>query len=125
MASDAGVPLEVAEELPRELDPSNAGSFLIVAKSKLAVHYTGELSTHHGAVETLLVGSLHMTQHVHGESPHPLFELGYGGAYARFGVVSGVRNNASTPDAHTRLCKLMAIDSELCASIVWRKPMQI
>ena len=32
---------EVAEELPRELNPSNAGPFLIVEKNKLAVKYTG------------------------------------------------------------------------------------
>jgi hypothetical protein len=32
---------EVTEELPRELNPSNAGPFLIVEKNKLAVKYTG------------------------------------------------------------------------------------
>lgn len=42
MVGDAGASLDVAEELPRELDPSNAGAFLIVEKNKLAVHYTGE-----------------------------------------------------------------------------------
>lgn len=35
---------EVAEELPRELDPSNSGAFLVVEKNKLSVRYTGRLS---------------------------------------------------------------------------------